>query len=265
MSQDKILDRIRKLLELSHSTNEHEAAQAAARAAELMATHEVNEAMLQVVTDDDSINAHVSERIVQSESPTYDAERRIAWRDRIASAVARSFGCECYYLSRGLHAIGRESHVQSWTYTCRYLFAEVERLADEAWLVDGADLAAVGQTPRKWKGAFRLGAADVIHDRLYKEIYARREAEQAQVKQLAVRSVDDAALNTALVHIRTSEALAILKKDRDEVQAEFKARTKGFRSTRTMGNSTRYRSGYSAGREAGASISLGGGQKALKS
>lgn len=113
---DKIIDRIRKLLELSHSDNEHEAAQAAARAAQMMSENAVTEAMLQVVADDDV--QYVPERIINSDGPTYDA---------------------------------------------------------------------------------------------------------------------------------------------------FKERTKGFRSTRTMGNSTRRRGGYSAGREAGKSISLGGSGKALKS
>lgn len=53
MPTDKIIDRVRKLLELSHSTNEHEAAQAAARAAKLMSEHDVTQAMLNVTAEED--------------------------------------------------------------------------------------------------------------------------------------------------------------------------------------------------------------------
>lgn len=267
MSNEKILERIRKLLELSHSDNEHEAAQAAARAAQMMNENAVTEAMLQVVNDDEVPD--VAERIIEAQ-PTYDAERRVAWRDRIAVAVAASMGCEVYYLAKGLHAIGRESAVQSWTYTCQYLFAEVERLADKAWLEDGEDLAAVGQRPRKWKSAFRLGAADVVHERLYRDVYTRQAKQREQAKELAAaqpKSLVGAGAAKAeeqLALARVDKVIAIVEKDRAEVKEAFKARTKGFRSTRTMGNSTRHRSGYSAGREAGASISLGGG-KQLKS
>lgn len=227
----------------------------------MMSENAVTEAMLQVVNEE---VPPVPERIVEGD-PTYDAERRVAWRDRVATAVARSFDCEVYYLSKGLHAIGRETAVKSWTYTCQYLFNEVERLADEAWLEDGADLAAVGQTPRRWKSAFRLGAADVVHERLYKDVYARKEREAVQAKQLAGAApkqlgVDDAQL--ALV--RVDKVLEIIAKDRSEVKAAFEKRTKGFRATRGMGNSTRARSGYAAGREAGANISLNRTGKALK-
>lgn len=260
---EKIIDRIRKLLELSHSDNEHEAAQAAARAANLMSENAVTEAMLQVVNDDEV--PLVPERIIQAD-PTYDADRRVAWRDRIATAVARSFDCEVYYLEKGLHAIGRESAVQSWTYTCRYLFAEVERLADEAWLREGADLAAVGQRPRAWKGAFRLGAADVVHERLYRDIYARKERESTQAKQLAGDATRHAEIDPAGgALVLANKAIAIITKDRAAVKTAFEERTKGFRSTRSMGNSARGRGGYGAGREAGQSIAISGGGKALKS
>lgn len=44
-----VLDKVRKLLELAKSANEHEAATAAARAAELMLKHQIEEADLEAV------------------------------------------------------------------------------------------------------------------------------------------------------------------------------------------------------------------------
>lgn len=269
MTTERIIDRVRKLLELSHSTNEHEAANAAARAAELMAEHEISEAMLEVSKPDDEPAPHIAERIVESKlDPEHQTRERVAWRDRILTALAASLDCETMYTANpdapgagNLAAFGRESRVQAWRYTGMYLIAEVDRLADEAWLREGADLAAVGIRPRAWKAAFRLGAADVIHERLYMELYARKAKEGAKLKALADKAEGAAGEQLALV--RVDAAIALLKRDRDEVAAKFKERTKGFRATRHMGNTTRRRSGYRAGREAGAAVNIKGGGRAL--
>lgn len=262
---DKIADRIRKLLELSHSTNEHEAATAGARAAEMMSEHNITEAMLQVVDADDAAQAETRARegIVEQGLPE-QSERKIAWRDRIADAVAKSFDCQTLYWNNNLQAIGRESNVQGWRYTCQYLFSEVARLADEAWLQDGADLAAVGQRPRAWKGAFRLGAADTVANRLYLQRKERDERERAGASKAAALLSDGSAAGNQLALVRTDRAIAILEKDRAEVLAAFKKRTEGWKKTGGLGRSQRTRSGYRAGREAGEKITLGGARAALK-
>ncbi len=276
MAEEKIVTRIHKLLELSHSTNENEAATAAARASELMSEHAVTEAMLEVVDESDAAQAGVREREAIVKDGLPDApERKVAWRDTIASAVAKSLDCEVYYCDGSLHAMGRASNVSAWKYTSAYLFAEVARLADEAWLVDGKDLAAVGERPRTWKGAFRLGAADVIANRLWQQKRDSEQLEKARAKELAAvqgakelasGDVVGAGKRSDLALVRVDAALEIVRRDREAVKTKFKEMTSGdgWHKTRSIGDSTRGRGGYGAGREAGAKVSLGGG-KQLKS
>lgn len=262
---DKHIERVRKLLELSKSANEHEAAQAAARAAELMSEHDITEAMLEVTSPDDAAT-HVVERIIEGVLPDA-SERRVAWRDRVASAVARSLGCETFYWNNKLTAIGRASAVSTWSYVCAYLFAEIVRLADAAWLAEGADLAAVGQRPRAWKGAFRLGAADTVADKLYLERKARAEREAAQAREMAGQLLsagpEEARNQRALVVV--DKALARVEAHRAEVKEAFKQRTSGpgWRKI-SLGNATRGRSGYEAGCEAGDRIEVNRARGALK-
>jgi len=270
MPQEKIADRIRKLMKLSESTNEHEAAQAAARAAELMSEHDITEAMLKVANDTNEPEPNVPERIVEEGIEDGLTKQRVAWRDRILSALAGSLDLEGYFSGGNLKVFGRESHVQTWKYVGMYLVNEVDRLADQAWLENGKDLAAVGQVARQWKGAYRLGAADVIHKRLYEDLYARRAKEREYAngevpKMLAPSSSHEIRSQHALVIV--NKTLDVIKRNRAEVVEEFKKRSKDLklRSTPNIGNSVRSRSGYYAGREAGESVSLRGGGKALKS
>lgn len=251
-----VTDRIRKLLNLSRSANEHEAAAAAARAAALMAEHEITEAMV-AERDTSRPDADVAppEAIIES-GRNPDRTRRVAWQEVIASALGRSLDCETYLWNGRLCVMGRESNVRTWEYTRDYLWSEVNRLADAAWLTNGADLAAVGQVPRQWKAAFRLGAADTIAARLQQ---AKRERE-AQRRTLAIEAGErlglpsgDTVQSTALALV--DRALARVDADRKAVREAFQIKTKGWRASASIGAGRRG-SGYGAGREAGKSVSL---------
>jgi len=182
-TNDKILDRVKKLLELSKSANEHEAAQAAARAAELMQAHEITEAMLEVTRQGEDSVERVSEQIV--DRTCTDDDRKVAWRMHLVAGVARANDCRVYSYGGTYHLVGRDSAVAAATYVVQWLFHEVDRLADEAWLQEGADLAAVGQRPRAWKNAFRVGAAVEIRSRLTAQ---KADADQALESKVAFRS-----------------------------------------------------------------------------
>lgn len=269
MTTERIIDRIRKLLELSHSNNEHEAATAAARAAELMSEHEIDEAMLQVSKADDEPAPYIAERVVEEGlGDEHKTERRVAWRDIMLSALAVSLDCERYVHEGNLVVFGRESAVATWRYVGLYLIAEVDRLADEAWLREGADLAAVGQRPRVWKAAFRVGAADVVSSRLYAEVHDRKKRERAVVeaKAKALAAANGETPDQPLALVRVESAIALIQRDRAALAEKWKARGKALRlrSAGSIGNSSRqHRSGYSAGREAGATVNIKGGGKAI--
>lgn len=195
--EDKIVERIRKLLALSQSANEHEAAAAAARAAELMAAHQLHAATLTQAAPD-PIGAHEIDR----------GGHAVSWRGILANGIAQSFGCRMYWkqgrqdgarYARTM-VVGRAGDVDGVRYMYLYLSSEIERLAADAWtaLPDRDRMCA---RPRSWKNAFRLGAATTIAGRLRE---ARVQALQA-ARARATATGDDQAAH-ALVRVERDAA-----------------------------------------------------------
>ena len=136
MSEEKIIDKIRKLMTLANSANEHEAALAAARATELMLKHEIAEA--QLATEEGAEVVEEVERESIDESGSI-----IPWKGNLCAGLAQSMGCEFYYGStkyvrgtkqkRTYLIIGQESKRAMIKYMYDYLCAELIRLADSAF------------------------------------------------------------------------------------------------------------------------------------
>lgn len=254
MDISKAIDRVRKYLSLATSGNEHEAAEAAARAAALMSEYQLTEAMLKV--DDDS---RASESIVEG-TLTENTKKRVAWRCSVASAVAHSLGGYMYYFNRQPHMLGRESAVQAWAYTCEYLFREIDALAQRRWEDEKVDAELVGHNARSWMNAFRVGAAQVVARRLRDEAQVRTtERKVRKPAEAAPIGVPGASDNASDKH---AMALAVIEREEREVESAYRAKTKGWRTMSSIG-SVSNRSGYHAGKEAGAGIALGGGRAAL--
>lgn len=111
----KIIDRIRKLLALTQSTNEHEAAAAGAKAAQLMREHEIGEAMLRI-----SDETATAEPIIEGGiDGTEVLGKQVAWKLFIAMGAAVAFGVQTWRHGGRIVGLGRTSAVQSWNYTCR--------------------------------------------------------------------------------------------------------------------------------------------------
>jgi hypothetical protein len=246
----KIIDRVQKLLAASKSENEHEAALAASRAAKLMEEYNLSEALIRV--HDSTIKP---EPIVDGVKLVNATKKRSAWRESIADAVAHSLGCRTYLVGgRNTVCFGREGATQAWNYTCQYLFREVDRLADEAWDRESAEALAVGQTIKRWKNAFRVGAAYAVAARLYEQTNASKSDRKAQV---------DAVLRTQSSLLDDDgQALMVVDRDEHEFANAYAARSAGFVSLRSVGQVSS-RTGYNAGKEAGQRVHLGGGRGGL--
>ncbi len=254
MSNSTIIDRIRKLLELTKSSNEHEAASAAARAADLMRKHEIDQAML-AVTDSER---HAAPIVEDSISGTNASGKRVAWKCFIAGGAATAFGIQMFYHGGQIRGLGRKDAIQTWNYLCQYLYREVDRLADEAWDGEPGVLPRWNDvSPRSWKNAFRVGAAGVIAKRLRQQAKDSESSKRADVAAAAAL-VGPAANQTG----RETQALAIIDRDRAEVEAEYKRRSVGFGKATSIGQVSS-RSGLVAGRAAGASVNLTGGGRGL--
>lgn len=236
MSKDKIIDRIKKLLSLSKSSNEHEAAQAAALAADLMLSNEIEEAALCEPEDaPEDVGADTLDELGKQRTP---------WKGTLAHCLTQSAGCRSYTSRRTgqvtIQIVGQPSKVATVRYMYAYLVGEINRLADSAFREEHAECSRSGvpaPSARAWKNAFRLGAAGVIGNR----VMAQRKETHAKAKASGA--------GTSLAVIETAE----------KAVEQYVRRTVG-----RLGSSPRpqfsSRSGYGAGAAAGQNVSLGGGR-----
>lgn len=100
---EQVIERVKKLQRLATSTNVHEAASAAAMAAELMLEYQISEASLSASDEnrDDSINEHY----VNDGA----SKRRAVWKGSVANAIAKSLGCAMYWSGNHIVIVGRHS------------------------------------------------------------------------------------------------------------------------------------------------------------
>lgn len=256
---EKVLDRVRKFLKLAeHSSNEHEAASAAAQAAKLMEEYQLSDALVRL--DDPAVAPEpiVEQRLDPDRVVAHS--KRVAWKEAISTAVARSVGVKMFWnwtriggrKHSDIRGFGRESAVQTWRYTSQYLWRAVDEFADAAWEASGHASAGRG-VARAWKNAFRVGCATRLAIRL-KEIKDAEELARKQAKEAAVGA-----------ETRDSLAMTLIEKDRDGMDAAYKERSKNFgKAVASIGSTSSY-AGYQAGREVGDKIHLGGGRAGLAS
>jgi hypothetical protein len=153
METESILDRVAKLLAKAKSTtNEHEAALFADKAAELLAKHNLDEAMLRS-RDADREQGPVGSHSYGKRSPD-------RWREMILQGCAALYFCKLtvspYIKSVGRHQfIGREHNAKVAMLMADYLIATTKRLARE-------------HSPHKAdQNDFRKGCALTLYHRMH--------------------------------------------------------------------------------------------------
>jgi hypothetical protein len=172
MSTESIIEKIKKLLALSKNAGtEAEAANAAARAQELIDKHHITEAQLQSGPDkakEEPIEDHPLEGGTNPES----------WHWKLADVLALAFYCRIYRCGPQLHVVGRETDRQVVSYLFRFLMNEIARIGSFRWAARGtpdiedffdidAPAPAVQQTSEgEWMEGFRLGAVARLSERL---------------------------------------------------------------------------------------------------
>jgi hypothetical protein len=240
---EKVLDRIRKLLNLAKGgATPEEAATAVAHAQKLMDEHHIEEAQL-LAKEPSTPQEEVEKAPLDEAAKT---EWWNEWERVLAGVVARSFHCEgiVYELLGRSHTtwlVGALSDRQTVAYLFRYLQTELVRLGDVGYDMQGAgdlddafDLdapAPVVDTTSKaqWLKDFYGGAITVLHERLTTE---RKKLAAAPTYALMV----------------STRAGAVVKFMHDKVGNLRRGRAM------TVGHS---RSGFSAGRAAAQTVSLG--------
>jgi hypothetical protein len=259
-----ITDKIRKLLELAKSDNEHEAAAAAARAAELMVEHQIELAEIEAAKPE------TERRVAPAGKVVLDSfDRTVTWKWWLQSSLADAHGGVAFY-ERARQAtaagetdavvIGPQPALDAISYLYKYLTQEVERLADAAYAAEHAECARSRVTPpsaRSWKNAFRNGASLEIADRVRKQAQATTARARAAETSSARRDLPRASTTALAIIDRQSEACLDLARKEAPYLFRKDGKMKGGTSVSLNTGST----GYAAGRSAGASVNIGGGRQ----
>jgi hypothetical protein len=195
-STTEIIQKIKKLLSLSQSSNQHEAALAASMAQKFMLEHKLS------IGDIDLAGAEkspVSEVFVTDDMGAF---KMMAWKGTLLYGISLLNGCTTLrYPKNRFQLIGRESDRQVVEYLACFLMREIERLAF-------ADYEAQGFQDKKgrwnWAQAFGVGAARIIIQRMRDE---QKEMEQSDTRVTALIVRENAALKDFMTvahpHIRT--------------------------------------------------------------
>jgi hypothetical protein len=232
-----IIDKVRKLLKLSESSNANEAALAAAAAQRLIDEYNLSAALLSVETDEPE-NEPIEDTL--RDGKPLDAQKKLqTWRYALADVLAEVNGCQIYRYKGSIELTGRKSDTDKVRYLYGYLINETNRLCDR----DGEGCG------RTWRNNYRIGVVDTIALRLREEHnkFKNQAREQVSSDSVALVKVDKA---LARIDARRTDAEDWLDKNRNIRHRMTSA--KGDELARLLG------------RIAGQSITIGNARAALK-
>lgn len=189
---DKISDKIRKLLRLSESSNVEEAANAAAAAQRLMEKHNIERAMLLGDHESWAPKLHF-------DAPLVTGKRISTWHVSLAQDVARVNGCAVFVheerlgdalICAAICLVGTSEDVVNARHIFNFLRTEIDRLAAQY----GRERRERRQkNNRTALNSFRIGAVNTIHWRLLETLEAARKSARKSAKgSVALVRVDNA-------------------------------------------------------------------------
>jgi hypothetical protein len=157
MEHKDIIDKIRKLLSLSRSSNVHEAAAATAKVMELLAKYNLK--MESVTPEDNKPSAVKVHRKTRQKLEN--------WAFALADSVSSVFDCYYYHKSRTgetvFVGIGANPEVCGWMYG--YLYRMLLRLASAYLRADCRHLRS-NASKKTARNSFLMGAVNTIYSRL---------------------------------------------------------------------------------------------------
>lgn len=247
MTNDKAIEKVRQLLALANSSNEHEAANAAARAAEIMERHRIDASMVAEAEQREDereealeMNTEIRAERVHKRMPT--------WYWTLAWAVAQANRTKPRVVyqrdTQAVTFVGKPSNAAAARYMLDAIANDVDHLAEV--FVD-----KISHRTRSAGKAFRLGCAVTIDNRLKRVAQETTESIRGELQAASDES--------GLARLQT----AIAKRDDEarELDQFLRANNVKYYS----GGSTSISNGaaYRAGQQAGHSVRLSGGTAAL--
>lgn len=212
MDKDIVVGRVRKLLNLSASANEHEAVAAAAKAQELLSKYNLKMS---------EIPSHDQSAMKAEESRVRVRKRADEWMHVLSIYTAKAFDCD-YYHTSGVYGhmvfigVGADSEVCAWTY--EYIYTQLKRMVTKKY----------GRLTKS--------------NRLKRESYLRAAVCSVGERLLATKKLNKIT-SEALVPVKRGAIDALMPKDIRErkfraVAADFSASSDGRRDGETIPLST---------------------------
>lgn len=176
MSNQKIIEKVKKLLSLhNNNTNLNEASNAYKVAQKLLAEHRLSMA--------DVHNASTEEEIKEWRGqPLYQGKRRINWRSKLAIAVCRNNGCDAIFYGGEIRVVGRKSdfEIVSWLY---------DSIANQIEAMAKTSCCGMG---KGYSNDFKLGAVSRVSERLEDAQAETRQKYSGTQALVLVNSKDEA-------------------------------------------------------------------------
>ena len=160
-----IVDRIQKLLALSESPNEHEAALALQHASALLLKYNLTRAEVEgrAMTQDG-----VAERRIEI------AGRLTDWHRALAVEVTDHCFCRCVYSRRGFIFVGNRDNLEATRLLFSWTLRQLQRISLEAMLAN----AGRGKRAARWRFNFCLGVVLRIVQRLRETRKVQAESDE---------------------------------------------------------------------------------------
>jgi hypothetical protein len=176
--QQKVIEQVQKLLALSKSANQNEAALALAKAEELLEKYRLDMTQIEMMTGQ-------KEEIVQDEEPLFDSPNIEAWESKLANGIAHLYGCAAIRVhDTMMKIVGRPSDIIFVRYLTTYITLELFRLSVDP----------LYKKRKSYKDSWFLGAVEVILKRLR---LAKAETQNNFNNPFAVATVNNRAEESA--------------------------------------------------------------------
>lgn len=218
-NRDTIIEKIKKLLRLAGSSNEHEAALAAARAQELLAKYNLNE------TDFSDYEPPIEAGVVSVKT----VKKPAPWVHLLAAAVAGAFDCRYFhrpYVGE-VCFVGVDLDHEVASYTFGYVYRSINRLAGAFMGKSQQRRLVTAKGRRKVRRSYCLGCTNVIRERL------EDQKMRTPITTMALVPVKEALIKAKLVEFN------INTKDLDEEDLSTRAFWAGRKDGATIDHGRR--------------------------
>lgn len=234
-SAESIVIKIKKLMALSKSSNEHEAALAASKAQELLLRYNVEMSTV------DNVNLNSEDTRLVSEFHELFPLNVIQWKRDLAFAVAKANLCIGVFSGNGMYFLGKKVNIDISRYLFDTIVSDIERIAEDRWKQltqlrklqkEFPQINVFSESSLKyvhaktWKASFYVGAIEVIKVRLQE--------------------------NLTELQVNNDNMMALVTTEQQRLKSFFK---ETFPRTTTCSPATAsYRAAYHSGRVAGKDI-----------